>query len=211
MSRSISWTSSSSQLVACVRLSIYLHGIIFQCLSVMSVHLKQANLLLLDFNAITAPLKYIKDQLASRTTLDQHCVALIVTRLVRKMWKVLTSSNCDVYMGYSVTFMSILLCRSIIHNLKFCSGLVFSDDRVMWEVMNWAKWLVRFTQDLNDSLLELASYHRIIPLQHLWVLFNRLIRPSRRLRQSTRLSGKLGCSFFQGRVTQYHSPSKEIC
>ena len=65
----------------------------------MLVHLKQANLLFLDFNAITAPLMYIKDQLASRTTLDQHCVALIVMRLVRKMWKVL-SSNCDVYMGY---------------------------------------------------------------------------------------------------------------
>jgi len=79
----------------CVRLSIHLHGIIIRCLSVMLVHLKQANFLFLDFNAITAPLMYIKDQLASRTTLDQHGVALTVMRLVRKMWKVLTSSNCD--------------------------------------------------------------------------------------------------------------------
>jgi len=70
-----------------------------RCLSVMLVHLKQANLLFLDFNAITTPLMCIKDQLASHTTLDQHGVALIVMRLVRKMWKVLTSSNCDVYKG----------------------------------------------------------------------------------------------------------------
>ena len=55
---------------------------------------------------------YIKDQLASRTTLDQHCVALIVMRLVRKMWKVLTSSNCDVYMGCSVTFMLVALMQT---------------------------------------------------------------------------------------------------
>jgi len=55
----------------------------------------------------------IKDQLASHTTLDQHGVALTVMRLVRKMWKVLTSSNCDVYMGYSVTFMLVALMQTV--------------------------------------------------------------------------------------------------
>ena len=40
----------------------------------------------------------------------------------------------------------------------------------MWEVMNWAKWLVGFTHNLDDSLLELASDHGIVLLQHLWVL-----------------------------------------
>ena len=39
-------------------------------------------------------------------------MALIVMRLVRKMWKVLTSSNCDVYMGCSVTFMLVALMQT---------------------------------------------------------------------------------------------------
>jgi len=76
----------------------------------MLVHLKQANLLFLEFNTITAPFLYIKDQLASRTTYDQHGVT--VMRLVRKMWKFLTSSNCNEYMGYSVTFMLVALMQT---------------------------------------------------------------------------------------------------
>ena len=55
---------------------------------------------------------YVKNQLGSRTTLDQHGVALTVMRLLRKMWKVLTSSNCNVYMGYSMTFMLIALIQT---------------------------------------------------------------------------------------------------
>ena len=40
----------------------------------MLVHLKQANLLFLDFNAIIAPLMYVKNQLGSRTTLDYEII-----------------------------------------------------------------------------------------------------------------------------------------
>jgi len=41
---------------------------------------------------------------------DQHGVR--VMRLVRKIWKVLKSSNCDVYMAYSVNFMSVALMQT---------------------------------------------------------------------------------------------------
>ena len=77
----------ASGMCTAVNTSSHLHGILIRCLRVMLVHLKQANLPFLDFNAITAPLMYIKDQLASRITLDQHGVALIAMRLVGKMWK----------------------------------------------------------------------------------------------------------------------------
>jgi len=55
----------------------------------MLVHLKQA---ILDFNAITAPLMYIKDQLASHRTLDQHCCPDSYEIIEKDV----ESFNCDV-------------------------------------------------------------------------------------------------------------------